>query len=359
MNEQEIEKYCKFLKEIDKISLDTNAPANIFKICGFPHYEDVCSNILAFFFSTQREHGLKNLFVRSLFEILNIEFDESLIFNADTQIVTDNQNRIDILITSDKYNIIIENKIYNPDDNPLDDYYSFVQKKYGDTTIVVIFGLTKRKMKCEVEHKPITYTDFFVNLKKNFGAYIPDINPKYSVLLFDFINNIESLITKPMNTELVKFFAQKDNLKMHESMQKKVKELNDYLMQMAVEVRDVLNGLLLRINHPLKLECYTYPKARQNNDEIYAIVVLDVKEGEKTFALDSKLTPIGWCFIGYNRHKEKFIDIETTMKEKIQGSINELGRYQFEETKPFSLSKEEVAQFIYKIINVLLPKIEK
>ena len=359
MNEQEIEKYCKFLKEIDKISLDTNEPANIFKICGFPHYEDVCSNILAFFFCSQKGHGLKNLFAKALFETINVDFNEITTFTADTQIVTDNQNRIDILITSDDYNIIIENKIFNPKDNPLDDYNDYVKKNYGENVIVIVLGLEKKEMKCSVSYKSITYSDFFANLKKHFGDYISDINQKYSVLLFDFINNIESLIAKPMNTELVKFFADEENLKMHKNMQEKVKELNGDLMQIANDVCDLVNNMIAEMSFDLKLECYTYPKARQNNDTIYATVVLDIKDGTKTFAIDSTLTPIGWFFSGYNRHKKKFKDIEKTMKEQFKGGINELCRYQFEEIKPFNLSKEEVAQFIYEIINVLLLKQEK
>lgn len=189
MESRDIIKYSEFLNEIDKIAIDSNEPKNIFQICGFPHYEDVCSNILAFFFSSQKEHGLKDLFARALFDTIKIDFKEFTTFNADTQIVTDHQNRIDILVTSDDYNIIIENKIYHLPNNPLDDYYKYVKDTYGGKTIVVALGLKNLKFECDVEYKSITYTDFFTSLKKHLGNYISDINPKYSVFLYDFINN--------------------------------------------------------------------------------------------------------------------------------------------------------------------------
>ena len=48
---------------------------NILSICGFPHYERVASNILAFFFDSKREHGLKYLFIESLFALIGLDYE--------------------------------------------------------------------------------------------------------------------------------------------------------------------------------------------------------------------------------------------------------------------------------------------
>jgi len=42
---------------------------NIFNITGYPHYENVCSNILSFYLNPNNEHGLGNLFFSSFFLI--------------------------------------------------------------------------------------------------------------------------------------------------------------------------------------------------------------------------------------------------------------------------------------------------
>ncbi len=43
----------------------------IFNIAGYPHYENVCSNILAFYLNPNNEHGLGNLLFSSLMNLAN------------------------------------------------------------------------------------------------------------------------------------------------------------------------------------------------------------------------------------------------------------------------------------------------
>lgn len=39
-------------------------------ISGYPHYENVCSNILAFYFNPLEEHNLNNLVINSFIKVL-------------------------------------------------------------------------------------------------------------------------------------------------------------------------------------------------------------------------------------------------------------------------------------------------
>ena len=43
------------------------------EIGGYPHYENVCSNFLAFFFNPERPHGLGSLFLDALVGSVGIE----------------------------------------------------------------------------------------------------------------------------------------------------------------------------------------------------------------------------------------------------------------------------------------------
>lgn len=43
-------------------------PPTLMDIAGFPHWENVYSNILAFFLDGSREHGFGNLMVRAMLE---------------------------------------------------------------------------------------------------------------------------------------------------------------------------------------------------------------------------------------------------------------------------------------------------
>lgn len=158
-----------------------------------------------------------------------------------------------------------------------------------------------------------------------------------------------------MNTELLNFFAQEEKLEIHKNMQKKVKELNDYLLQIVKEVSQLANEYLSGFKSEYEFEFYPYPKSRQNNDEIYAIAVSDIKKGNKTFAIDCKLTPLGWSFYGFNRQTEKLLSIEKSYKGK-EVLIKDSKRFLLDETMPFNSKQEDVANKICGIIKNLVSK---
>jgi hypothetical protein len=84
------------------------------EIVGYPHYENVCSNFLAFFFDPEGPHGLGSLFLDTLVGAIGIEgVEEGLGGNVsvEREVFTGAGNRIDILIKSDSHAVLIENKI--------------------------------------------------------------------------------------------------------------------------------------------------------------------------------------------------------------------------------------------------------
>ena len=71
------QKYSKLLQEFDSLpklnKSHSNKSQSIFNIAGYPHYENVASNILAFYFNPDNEHGLGNLLLHSLLSLTNSE----------------------------------------------------------------------------------------------------------------------------------------------------------------------------------------------------------------------------------------------------------------------------------------------
>jgi len=57
-------KYKKLIKEFKKIPKKDEVLHTYLEICGQPHYENVCSNILSFFFDTKRNHKFKDLVLK-------------------------------------------------------------------------------------------------------------------------------------------------------------------------------------------------------------------------------------------------------------------------------------------------------
>ena len=64
--------FCKLLNDALKYKVEYNEkPLNYFSVSGYPHYENVVSNILSFFFDPEKEHDFGDLWIKSLFECYN------------------------------------------------------------------------------------------------------------------------------------------------------------------------------------------------------------------------------------------------------------------------------------------------
>lgn len=117
---------------------------NIFHICGIEHYETSHSTILAGILNPNGNHGQGDTFLKAFLEsVLNpiwlSEFDTKTA-SVKTEYDTSN-GRIDILITNDKNQaIIIENKIYAPDQpKQLIRYDKFAQKTFHKGNYAILY----------------------------------------------------------------------------------------------------------------------------------------------------------------------------------------------------------------------------
>ena len=93
------------------------------EIAGYPHFENVCSNILAFYLQPNNEHGFGTLFL----DVLASLIDEEIVIDGQNvdirrEELTKKGNRIDLVIESDNYIFGIENKIYADPYNPFEEY---------------------------------------------------------------------------------------------------------------------------------------------------------------------------------------------------------------------------------------------
>jgi hypothetical protein len=91
-------------------------------ISGYPHYENVCSNILAFYFDQKEEHRLGNLLLRSLLNTIDADVEDFNDVNVIREYRTLGNGSLDLLIDSESITIGVENKIYASVYNNLDDY---------------------------------------------------------------------------------------------------------------------------------------------------------------------------------------------------------------------------------------------
>ncbi len=61
-----VENATKLLDEFKKLPGRVERPRTFMEIAGYPHYENACSNILAFFMDPEEPHGLGTLVLDAL-----------------------------------------------------------------------------------------------------------------------------------------------------------------------------------------------------------------------------------------------------------------------------------------------------
>jgi len=163
---------------------------NFFRIAGFPHYENVSSNILRFYFEKC------DIVLKAFLNCISPEYSRSinLIEKVEREEKTPKNKRIDIVVYTNKYIIGIENKINANLNNPIDDYsnhlYDKAQKECKEYLLIV---LSKKEIKSNTKYKNILYKDFSAELKKYYPELLNSLGYRYFSFLTEYIANIDLL----------------------------------------------------------------------------------------------------------------------------------------------------------------------
>lgn len=206
--------YKDLISEFKKLPRRNNLPTflEIGHTVG-ERFEEMCSQILRFFFDPNAPHGLRLLFLDSLLELM----PESTDFTNNpqdirilTEEVTDDGKRIDITIISGDYVIAIENKIGADVYNPLESYVKYIKTHYPKKKSFFVV-LSAKKITRDLGkinaygYTYLNYQTLFAEVRKNLGEYIVEANQVYLPFLFDFIRTIEKRYPN-YNMESKKFF---------------------------------------------------------------------------------------------------------------------------------------------------------
>ena len=211
-----LEKYQELYRNCRELP-DIHAKRETFlEVCGYPNYENVSSNILAFFLDAKEQHGAKELFIKSLLEEFRRQLDNlkledegyhapviEVVKKRDFEFTefecrreVQAKGRIDILIEFENDVFIIENKIEAELYNDLKGYRDAVKEKYIGKNMQVAGIVLSRYVLRDKQIKdakdagfvPITYSYLFKRIEKNLGAYIGNIDSEWLVFLKNFLN---------------------------------------------------------------------------------------------------------------------------------------------------------------------------
>lgn len=232
-------------KWLDELTLDNipkrkNWQRSLMDITGIKHHENMWSDIYSFFFSVNEEHNMKDLFIRSLENVLRKDKQNHLIeigflndFKVEREYVVNGQQRIDLLLKDDISHraIIIENKVYHALENNLGNYYESIKKEGFRDVIVIVLGLTKYRI--NPDYYSITHLGLLDEVLKNLPQYMPNANPKYIYLLQEFYKNIKNH-TNMIDPKELAFFCKNGN-------QEKIVKIHDiynHIIKYLIEVME-------------------------------------------------------------------------------------------------------------------------
>jgi len=283
MAKHSFEDYLKLLQDFGGLP-KTKISRTFMEVSGYPHYENVCSNILGFYFDPIAEHGLKDLFLNAFLRMTGREETESPINAKITrEYPTHNGKRIDLLIDSELFTIGIENKIYHGLNNDLLDYAETIDRLGGDTLIVkAVLGLKHIRSTLQGGFVSYTYIQFWQHVQQMLGHYVTKAEPKWLTYLIEFIQTTTNLAGENMElTKTDQFFIEHDRV------------IEDLLS----ERRGFLNRLKQKI-----LELENLMKKAEEKDFLSSLyrcaddrLVLDFTfEKKYKISFDVYLTPSGW-----------------------------------------------------------------
>lgn len=212
MNEKN--NYNELFEKIKQLNIDYQKPEqNFLSITNFPRYENVISDILAFYFNTEEQHCLKDVWVMSLLKCYKKyddtkDVDFSLITTQEVirEQSTDERKRIDLCLITEQNIIIIENKIDSSPSNPWESYFNKAKQYYLENVennsdineiknkIIPILLTVKNEKEAQIDNFiNITYEELFNKVRENIGFYLSNASEKWLIYMNEFMKNVDDI----------------------------------------------------------------------------------------------------------------------------------------------------------------------
>ncbi|MEI7846362.1 MAG: PD-(D/E)XK nuclease family protein [Chloroflexota bacterium] len=168
------------------------------EIAGYPHLENVTSNILKFFFDSWAKHGFKTLFLEALLESVGQPVNPAdLVVDSrpKREAYTDVKTRLDLVISTPTLLIGIENKLFHKVINDLIGYKEYLHSKaHGRKVICILLSLNPvTDLDLLDGFIPVTYATLFANVRRHLEHHVAQTNQRYTTFLLDFIQTVENL----------------------------------------------------------------------------------------------------------------------------------------------------------------------
>lgn len=215
-----------FLKSCEVPPLGAGPPPTLMDIAGYPNWENVYSNILAFLLDTRKPHNFGPLFIRAILGAYRCHCLEEwregapdpegveVTYNVGREeVTTDTKKRIDILVECADFLLCIENKIWSNLHNDLGEYREHCENNSSERPVLgIVLGPDRIHNPSLQKHRfvSITYDDLVKQVRRRMGSYVGPHNTRYQYLLFDFLEQASRLTMTEDQKKFLKFWREND-----------------------------------------------------------------------------------------------------------------------------------------------------
>lgn len=322
------------------------------EVSGYPQYENVCSNILAFYLDPRQEHGLNDLFVVAILRIFNKSCSTKV--KLVTREYPTTSGRLDIVVEGDEFTIAIENKIFHWLANDLDDYAASIvncNNKY-ENNIKIVLGLTdiKKPELLRGGFVGCTYARLWKEIEEILDLYRDKANPKWITYLLDFIETTNNLLGGSVEIkETDRFFIDHE-----EEILLLNKERDEFIKRLYKRI-PILFDLMQNIPEEVFLE---------NKPFIYSVdrIVFNFRKYQDNIqlAFDLCLDPKGWSLLLFGRGAASSVYLQKVVRQSFfEGRMKNIEvkdkRYfvkKWSLEEDLFLIKEDVLQWLHVVNKV-------
>jgi PD-(D/E)XK nuclease superfamily len=309
-----IEQIADLFAGLKNLPKAVNREQTFMEIAGYPHFENVCSNILAFYLQPNNNHGFGPLFLDVLATLINeeIEIDGQGV-EVRREEPTKKGNRIDLVIKSDNYVFGIENKIYADLNNPFCDYSKHLDSLSEGRKKIHKILLSLRSVQPSpqlYDFYPISYQIFFQKVMASIGPSFLTGHEPHATFLRDFIQTIQNLQqSNTMDLQRLEYFRSNqqsitalldevDNFR--QDMRMKTQQLKEIVNCEDISTYNISSGLWTSSKNLVAANLYII----KVNDSFW-------------LQLDLLLTPEGWKMQFFNGNSKGSLEqVREWLKER-------------------------------------------
>ncbi|MEI7910297.1 MAG: PD-(D/E)XK nuclease family protein [Verrucomicrobiota bacterium] len=238
-NARTVEDYLKLLLAFRGLP-ETKIARTFMEVSGYPHYENVCSNILRFYFDPSAEHGLRDMLLSAFLSMASqgdLAVPEEVSLSREH--AADDQKRIDLVIDCENFTLGIENKIYHWEANDFENYGRVLDHLGKDkATIKAVLCLRTNATQPALNGGFIRYTyeQLWEQVRSTIGHYLPRANAKWVTCLLDFMETTTNLTGPSMELKKTDLFF----IEHHAEIELLIDERNAFLGRLRQKVANLL-----------------------------------------------------------------------------------------------------------------------